>query len=193
MTATPLSTRSGRKASQHPGELNSLIGLFLDRGVTSYLEIGARHGDTFFEVMRSLPEGSRGVAVDLPEGPWGASGSRESLQEAVSELQNLGMGTLGVLGDSRSEAVLQRVRELGPYDAVLIDGDHRYEAVSSDFRHYQAPITAFHDIAGHGLTLGDKEMGVPRFWNEIKDEYEHLEIIDPSDERPMGIGVLFCE
>lgn len=180
-------TRSGREASQQPGELRALINLFLERGVRSYLEIGARHGDTFYEAMRSLPEGSRGVAVDLPDGPWGSNWSREHLEDAV-----LAVGGVLILGNSRSRDVIERVHDEGPFDAVLIDADHRYESVKEDFKHYRCPITALHDICGEGLVCGPYEMGVPQFWREIRDQYEHTEIIDPSDDRPMGIGVVFA-
>lgn len=184
-------TRSGREASQQPGELSALIDLFQYLGVTSYLEIGARHGDTFHTVMRSLPKGSRGVAVDLPDGPWGSCSSRESLFEAISDLGRYGYRVCEIIGDSASTAVREQVSDLGPFDAVLIDADHRYEAVKADFEHYKAPITALHDIDGHGLVCGAYEMGVPRFWAEIREQYPYREFIDPSDDRPMGIGVVF--
>src|SRR3546814_13631212 len=67
-------------------ELSSLIDLFRQHNVRSYLEIGARHGDSFFEVMRSLPFGSVGIAVDLPGGLWGVQSRSE---EHTSELQSL--------------------------------------------------------------------------------------------------------
>lgn len=184
-----MSTRSGREASQQPGELNSLIDLFAEHGVTSYLEIGARHGDTFYTVMRALPSGSKGMAVDLPGGPWGSNWSKAPLQEAVLALRDEGYDANVLFGDS--QALSDMVRLYGPFDAVLIDADHRYEAVKADFEAYNAPITAVHDIAGHGLVCGRHRMGVPDFWDEIKGDFPHREIIDPADERPMGIGVLF--
>lgn len=180
-------TRSGREASQHPGELSALIGLFLEHGVTSYLEIGARHGDTFFRVMLSLPALSKGVAVDLPGGPWGSNWSRDCLEEAVEALRDMGRGARAVFGDSQDRFTWNTVQDLGPYDAVLIDADHRYEAVKADFEAYKAPITALHDINGHGLVCGRYEMGVPEFWAEIRDQYPHREFI----ESQMGIGVVF--
>jgi hypothetical protein len=73
-----LVTRSGRPPSQIEAELSGFIGLLQERNVRRYLEIGARHGDTFHEVMRSLPVGSVGVAVDLPGGLWGHVKSRRA-------------------------------------------------------------------------------------------------------------------
>ena len=177
-------TRSGRQASQQPFELARFIQII--DGACSYLEVGARHGDTFFEVMKSLPYGAKGVAIDLPNGPWGGD-SKHSLLEAADHLREMHYDIEVIFGDSREiELPLH-------FDAVLIDGDHRYEAVKSDFEKFHGDIVALHDIAGHGLTLRDMEIGVPRFWDEIKHNYMHEEIIIPSDDRPMGIGVIWNE
>jgi hypothetical protein len=182
-------TRSGRKASQQPNELAAFIEII--KHSDAYLEIGARHGDTFYEVMRSLPKGSKGVAVDMPNGPWGGN-SRHALLDCCEELTNLGYNVTLIFGDSA--AVAGKVRELGPFDAVLIDADHRFEAVKRDFANYgDSPIVAFHDIDGDGLDCGGMPVEVPLFWREIKQQFRHTEIIDPSDDRKMGIGVLFRE
>lgn len=185
-------TRSGREASQQPLELERLIDILIEKRVASYLEIGARHGDTFYEVVRSLPKGSLCVAVDLPNGPWGSNWSMDCLIDCVEELQKQGYNAHYVLGDSRSPEVIELVKYQGRFDAVLIDGDHRYDGVNADFSNYgDGKIVAFHDIAGDGLVCGENPVEVPKYWNEIKDKFKHEEIINPSDDRPMGIGVIY--
>lgn len=180
-------TRSGRLASQQPRELARFIQILKNRGVQSYLEVGVRHGDTFFEVVRSLPEGSRAVAIDLPNGPWGGN-SRRYLESAVDELCAIGYNASAIFGDSH-EVVVH-----GRFDAVLIDGDHRYEGVKSDFGRFgNATIVAFHDIDGEGIMCGGMPVEVPRFWREVKQGRQFEEIIDPSDDRRMGIGVIYEE
>jgi hypothetical protein len=194
-----LATRSGRRASQHPDELRSLIQLFKDRGVGSYLEIGARHGDTFHAILNSLPRGSVGVAVDLPGGLWGITSSRDFLDAAISDLRIRGYKVGAVYGDSTDQVVKETVLDTaswyglhGKFDAILIDGNHRYEGVSADWRIWgeMAPIVAFHDIAGDGViqpTSGDP-VEVPRLWRELKEQHETVEFIAPDSK--MGIGVV---
>lgn len=188
-----LTTFSGRQASQNEWELRSFIALLKERGVTSYAEIGARHGDSFHEIMLSLPVGSRGVAVDWPGALWGKKSSVTSLTAACDDLRVRGYVIDMILGDSGSLEVAQQV---GDTDAVLIDGDHRYEAVKRDFGLYgYRRITALHDIVGHEQSekMHGTPVEVPRFWAELKAAgcYKPREFIAPGSR--MGIGVAFAD
>jgi len=202
-----LKTFSGRAASQHPDELGPFTDLLVAHGVRSYLEIGARHGDTFHHVMSALPVGSVGIAVDLPGGAWGQAKSQPALLRAVKDLTARGYRCAAVFGDSTSPEVFTAVAQAldrlavnheSPrgFDAALIDGDHRYAGVSRDYRIWGpcAPITAFHDVAGEGVrqkTTGDP-VEVPRLWREIKaDPGGPCEIREFIGEgSAMGIGVI---
>jgi hypothetical protein len=190
-----LVTRSGRKASQNEYELRSLIGLLVDSGTTRYCEIGARHGDTFHEIMLALPAGSVGVAVDLPGALWGKSTSRASLKDAVADLNARGYQCSAVFGDSTTEATQRIVKGRGPYDAILIDGDHTLAGVTKDWLAYKdcAPLVAFHDIVGTGQMerVTQQQVEVPVFWESIKHGMEHCEFVDSGSM--MGIGVVWTK
>lgn len=188
-----LETFSGRRASQNEFELRSLIDLFRQEGVTRYAEIGAREGDTFVEIMESLPAGSHGVAVDLPGGLWGKSTTGNKLKRAVAHLKQKGYKASFLFGDSQTDALRKLVMGRGPYDAILIDGDHTLPGVTRDFENYKsmAPIVAFHDIVGIGEAekVTNREVEVPIFWDSIKGKYDHREFVDEGSK--MGIGVLW--
>jgi len=186
-------TFSGRRASQRADELLPFIELLRDRGVRRYLEIGARHGDTFHHIMRALPKQSYGVAVDLGGGAWGTPASVPHLRRATEDLVRRGYRIDVVLGDSCTKRVRDQVEECGPFDAVLIDGDHRYSGVSADWNFYGqlAPIVAFHDISGEGETTKDGQalpVEVPRLWHELKPHFNCVEFV--GAESTMGIGVI---
>lgn len=185
-------TFSGRRPSQVPEELAGLIALFKSRGVRSYLEVGARHGDSFHAVMTSLPPGSMGLAVDLPGGAWGQSKSAQHLDRVVTDLCSRGYRAARIFGNSHATDVILKVITFGPFDAGLIDGDHRYFGVKADWEAYGplCNITAFHDIAGEGEASrkGDMPVEVPRLWREIKSERETVEFV--AADSKMGIGVV---
>ena len=188
-----MQTFSGRRASQHPFELKSFAKLLQKRGVTRYLEIGARHGDTFHYLVSRLPEGSTAVAVDLPGGLWGTEASRSHLEKAVADLCKRGYKASCLFGDSQTEATKRLIVGRGPYDAVLIDGDHTLPGVTRDWELYgsMAPIVAFHDIVGTGQAekVHGNPVQVPILWQSIKASgVPTLEYVGPNSR--MGIGVV---
>lgn len=190
-----LQTFSGRRPSQNEAELSGFLRLLQDRGVRSYLEVGARHGDTFHHLLSNLPVGSKGVAVDLPGGLWGTDKSRKHLEKAVRDLKARGYKASCLFGDSQTDATKRLIVGRGPYDAALLDGDHTYKGVSRDWQLYRniAPIIAFHDIVGTGQAekVHGNPVEVPRLWAEIKDSgLETVEFITPGSR--MGIGCVLC-
>jgi hypothetical protein len=187
-----LTAFSGRRPSQNEAELNAFVELMRAHGVRNYLEIGSREGDTFHHVMSSLPMAKFGVAVDLPGGLWGKSTTSRDLQTAIADLTKKGYYATGILGDSKSSEIIERVAGLGPYDAILIDGDHTYAGVLADWSTYgaMAPIVAFHDIVGEGQRelVHNNPVQVPRLWAEIKASgLRTVEFVSPGSA--MGIGV----
>ena len=130
-----MKTFSGHNASQRADELFPFIVLLKREHINRYLEVGARHGDTFHEVMKSLAPGSLGVAIDLPGGRWGTSPSAAAPSRPADDLRRRGYKIHVILGDSTSDAVLGSVKALAPrYDACLIDGDHLVEGVTRDWQ-----------------------------------------------------------
>lgn len=188
---------NGHKLLQFPGELEELCTIFCDNDVTSYLEIGCKFGGSMWTIGMSLPKGSRIVAVDLMM--YGDIAAR--LRAAAADLSKAGYKVHLISGDSRNPNVVRDVRKLGPFDACLIDGDHRLEAVRTDWENYGAMsrLVAFHDInyfrtpeelrQQRQLNPGVLAIDVPKFWNEIKKDYRHVEI--KKDKQDNGIGVLW--
>lgn len=189
-------TFSGRQPSQKESEINSLVQFAHERGVKKYLEIGARHGDTFHYMLtrlNALGTQCSGLALDLPGAAWGQPDSVAALRRCIKDLSSRGFAASMLLRDSHDEVTIEMVRQRGPYDLVLIDGDHRFGPVMQDFRDYSpmARFVAFHDIAGvneHTRTIQRFPVEVPRAWAELKPSFEHFEFIQKGSA--MGIGVL---
>lgn len=187
-----IDTRSRLPAGQLRAELDWLIEIFKREGIISYLEIGARSGDTFWEIVRSMPIGSRAVAVDLPGSTWGYTGSDVALISCIEDLRALGYDVQLILGDSHDPKVADQVKALGPFDAALIDGDHSLAGVTQDW-HDHGPlcqVVAFHDLAWkRPPTWNGARIAVPEFWSALKLNYRTDEIqTEPSD---CGIGVVW--
>jgi hypothetical protein len=188
-------TFSGREASQDADELAGFVDLLQREGVTRYGEIGAREGDTFHAVMCSLPAGSHGVALDYPGGAWGNVKTRAKLERCIADLRARGYKVSALFGDSTTTATMAQFRGRGPYDAILIDGDHRLAGVTADWQNYRsvARIIAFHDIVGEGME--DKRgnpVQVPTLWKAIRAlGLVTMEFVSPGSK--MGIGVVWTQ
>jgi predicted O-methyltransferase YrrM len=98
--------------------------------------------------------------------------------------------------DSQTEVFRRLVEAEGPFDLVLIDGDHTEEGCRRDFEMLKdhAKILVFHDI------VSDPVPGVGKVWEEVKaqekDSFDFFEYTDQYEEAKkhrgetlLGIGV----
>ena len=102
-----------------------------------------------------------------------------------------------ICDDSHKISTLEEVKEVlnnRKIDIAYIDGDHTYSGVKRDFELYRSLIKPgglmiFHDIIPHP----NKNVEVPKFWQEIHKEYEFKEIVKNWDQNGSGIGILVME
>lgn len=182
-------------AMQDEQEAAAFCDLLAREGVRSYLEIGTKWGGMFHRAMCSLPKGSRGVSIDLPGGTKAWKETEASLQLVHADLRKRGYETHAIWGNSTDPHVIEQARALGPFDAMLIDGDHRWAGVSADFNNYcgLGRMIAFHDIAWRRAPEWNEgiRIDVMQFWNSIKDAYRHEEFKFCPTGKNNGIGVLW--
>jgi hypothetical protein len=190
-----MSQRYLTDAAQDEQEITAFCALLAAEGVQSYLEVGSKYGGSLWRVANALAPGSRIVAVDLPAGTKAWTESRKSLTECVAELNRRGYDARVIWGSSFDPDIIEQVRALGPYDAALIDADHRLPGVTQDWNNYgpMARIVAFHDLSWKRAPdwVGTR-IDVPEFWASIKGGFERTqEIILCPTGKNNGIGVLW--
>jgi hypothetical protein len=152
--------------------------------ITSYLEIGCRHGGTYVLTTEFLKvvntNFKRSTAIDIIE-------ANEILQSYVgltSEAKFIKM-------NSGSQEFKDFISS-NFFDLIFIDGDHSYEGVKSDAEITRdfCNIQVFHD------TVNDACPGVGIYWNELKnthsevyDFFDFTDQYDSVDGTYLGIGV----
>ncbi len=176
------------RVQQNEAELTAFVDLLQKEHITSYLEIGCKWGGTLWRVSRILPKWAKIVAVDLPQN----TETIASLRDCTRALAKDGFQVRLFEGDSTNPAVISGVREIGPFDAILIDANHTIKFVTADWTNYGplGRIVAFHDVSWSRPTpKGRLPIEVPQLWNKIKKDYRYTEIkLEPQDN---GFGVLW--
>ena len=184
-------------ACQVRSELTALGEILAARAPERALEIGTSRGGTLLFLCRLASPQATIISVDLPGGKFGGGYGRTRAwlyKRFARRTQRLQL----LQGDSHSRDMLGRVKSAlrgQELDYLFIDGDHTYEGVKQDFELYaplvrKGGVITIHDIAKHPATTGCE---VSRFWNQIKSQYRHIEIIKDRQQGWGGIGVLYVD
>jgi predicted O-methyltransferase YrrM len=194
----PLIRRAKEFAAAQKGkELSSLLWLVQDLRPTMVLEIGTHSGGTLYCWCRLAQANATIVSIDLPGGKFGGGYTDERAQEMMSLFPTDGQQLHLLRADSHDPSTLEQLKSIldgRQLDLLFIDGDHTYEGVRRDFEMY-SPLAAeggaivLHDILEHPTV---PSCDVRRLWNEVKDDYRHVEIT-ARPETWGGIGVLWVD
>jgi SAM-dependent methyltransferase len=189
----------GCRRAQDYAEAEVLLDLLTaagTQGVGNYLEIGCRHGWTFGIVARMVKPQVM-VGIDLPGVfPWGDEGSHVILSNVAQEARDAGIQAHILFADSTKQETLASLANLMDgfkFDCLFIDGDHKYAGVKADFENYSpfvrdGGVIIFHDIYPPKKPK-EKQIEVDILWNELKTQYECLEIYKGGS----GLGLLKYE
>lgn len=181
-------------AMQEEAEIAAFCDLVSREGVASYLEVGAKFGGSLWRVAQAMPAGARIVSIDLPGGTRAWKDSEPSLKACHAALAAQGYETHAIWGNSTASAVIAEAKALGPFDLILLDGDHRLPGVTADWETYGplARMVAFHDIAWHrAADWPGVRIDVPQLWNNLRRRFRHQEFCFDPTAKNNGIGVLW--
>jgi len=183
------------KVAQVKYEITKLLEILKDIKPKTILEIGTARGGTLFLHTRIADPKANIISVDLPGGKFGGGYSEWKIPLYQSFTKN-GQKIKLLRADSHNPKTFKLVKTVladKKVDFLFLDGDHTYEGVKRDFNMYsslvkEGGIIAFHDIVKHDPSSSCK---VNKFWNELKDDHEYIEIIEDIKQKWAGIGVIY--
>lgn len=188
-----------RGAVQKPEELARLLALLLESPPRTVVEIGTDQGGSLYTYCQAADPEATIVSIDKPFGKFGTT-VQERVPERVKTYVQGAQSLHRLSRDSHRKSTrrqLNKVLSGRSIDFLMIDGDHSYEGVRRDWELYsplvsEGGIVAFHDILPHRTAT---ECEVERFWREVREGRDYLEIIDePEDDQGWGpwagIGVI---
>ncbi|NHJ20051.1 MAG: class I SAM-dependent methyltransferase [Candidatus Lokiarchaeota archaeon] len=182
------------KPKQKTSEIIQLLELLKPQKLHVIVEIGTMKGGTLFLLSRIATNDAIIISIDLPRAKFGGGYPKYRVplyKSFVSKNQKIFL----IRADSHSKFTLKKVQNLlkdKKVDLLFLDGDHTYRGVKKDFEMYKSllneqGIVGFHDIVVHP---GDQDVNVNKLWNEIKEDYEYLEIVEDWDQQWAGIGYI---
>ena len=181
------------KSYQIRSEIKDLVSLIREKKPKTYVEIGTADGGTHYLIRKLCKSITLSVAIDTDI-------RNQFLIDRITQTKS----SHYILGFSNHRKTIRRINLIfngtQTLDVLFIDGDHSYEGVKNDFKHYQSIVRPggliiFHDIVEDwkqrfGRQTNKYTGGVPRFFSEIKDNYEHYSFVEDSEQDGFGIGVI---
>jgi len=183
------------KTAQVKDEIIEFLKILKSYRPNVILEIGTAGGGTLFLFTRIAQSNATIISVDLPKGFYGG-GYKKWKSPIYRSFAIQKQKVKLIRANSHSQETLNAVKHLmnqKKIDFLFIDGDHTYAGVKKDFEMYsnlvkKGGIIAFHDIVEHSSEGGCQ---VNKFWDEIKNNYQTLEIIQDKSQKWAGIGIIF--
>jgi len=176
-------------------EITKLLEILAELRPKVVLEIGTAGGGTLFLFTRVADPKAKIISIDLPGGSFG--GGYPDWRMRLYKLFSRGKQRIYLIRkDSHDPRTLEELKGIlgdEKIDFLFIDGDHSYEGVKKDFEMYGPLVRKGGIIALHDIVPGAPELvgGVPKFWNEIKQNFYCIELVEDWKQGGYGIGVLY--
>ncbi|HEX8120367.1 MAG TPA: class I SAM-dependent methyltransferase [Solirubrobacteraceae bacterium] len=169
----------GLRHWQYPNQFGPYLATLAGQPISSYLEVGVRHGGTFLitvEYLSRFRPLRKALAMDVVDSPW----LRGQLKGRA--------GMRMVLADSQMPQFGWVLAREGPFDLALVDAAHHESTAQSDLEAVRphANIVVLHDVVSQACP------GVGTVWRRFRDEetadWDFLEFTAQYDDVVQRMG-----
>ena len=163
----------GLRHWQYPNQFAPYLATLARLPISSYLEVGVRHGGTFLITVEYLSRFTtlrKAIAMDVVDSPW--------LRRRLRGRPGMRM----VLADSQLPQFGWWVEKEGPFDLALVDAAHYEHTAQHDLESVRphANVVVMHDIVSQACP------GVAAVWQRFRAEeaadWDFLEFTDQYDD-----------
>ena len=171
------------------GHIPFLEYLLVELKPRNFVELGVHTGNSFFAACRTIETNkldTQAIAIDTWAGDAHAGIYDDAVFEQFESTRCSEFAEFtAVLRCTFDEAALKF--SLDSIDCLHIDGLHTYEAVKHDFETWSPLLTSDAVVLFHDISETDRDFGVWKFWQEVKDQFPgYLEFAHSH-----GLGILF--
>jgi len=154
---------------------------------STVVELGTHSGNSFFAFCEAVKENdlsAKCYAVDGWVGDAQAGFYQEEVYESVVRHQQKNYPDNAVLLRMKFDEAIGHF-DANSIDLLHIDGLHTYEAVKHDFENWLPKLSGKAVVLLHDTQIREKDFGVWKFWDEIKNNYPSFEFLHGC-----GLGVI---
>ena len=176
----------------HTYFVNFLISIIKPK---KFVELGIHYGYSYFNICRVIEilksdfeefSESKAFGIDSFEGDIHAvfNENGNDVENHVKKL-NKDLSYFSNIIKSNFDDACSKFEDKS-IDLLHIDGQHLYEDVKNDFKKWEKKLSDNSVVLFHDTQITNRNFGVYKFWNEIKDNYPSINF-----EHSAGLGVLF--
>ena len=154
------------------------------------VELGTHNGVSYSamcQAVNKLGLDTKCYAIDTWEGDEHAGSYSESVFSEFYTYNDRNFAAFSRLIRSTFDNALPHFVD-GSIDLLHIDGLHTYEAVRHDFESWLPKLSANAIVMFHDTNVREREFGVFRLWDEIKDKYRSFEFLHCHGLGIIGLG-----
>ncbi len=166
-----------------------------------FVELGAYYGASFFSVCQAVDHfnlRTKCFAIDTWKGDQQGGFYENEVYESVFEYNQKKYSSFATLMRSTFDEGVSYFKD-GSIDLLHIDGYHTYEEVKKDFATWLPKLSGKAVVMFHDINVRERNFGVSRFWEELKEQYKHFEflhgcglgVIAPGQDYPSPLNKLF--
>ncbi|KEK24663.1 class I SAM-dependent methyltransferase [Bacillus gaemokensis] len=152
------------------------------------VELGTHLGASFFSFCQGVKDeglSTKCFAVDTWQGDEHTGSYGEYVFYIVKRVSENSYPDISMLLRSTFDEAVATFED-ETIDILHIDGYHTYEAVLHDYQTWFPKVSENGIVLFHDIAVKRDNFGVYKLWDELKNQYPHLEF-----EHSYGLGVLF--
>ena len=157
---------------------------------TTLVELGCQSGNSyasFAQGVQTLGLSTACYAVDTWKGDPHAGFFDESIFDEWSAYHDRRFSAFSRLIRATFEEAVGQFADAS-IDLLHIDGYHTFGAISHDFETWRPKLSERAVVLCHDINVRERDFGVWRFWEGVKDEYPSFEFLHGHGLGVLGIG-----